>query len=377
MVVNVKPLKLVILAIFVATTSAAGPVQSDSIKVVELTYPPGSSAISISRWAIEAWAEKKEGLPTSFTACTSVFVKAFVAGWSYIVDLFRLEDEDKADWVVLQMVADYNVTRLKLMIGPNDGKVEVAAGKVLPMYFPKTWVRACFSLDLDDGLVRIAANGQMLENTVYPNIKKLRTKRPSQFTIRVGKGQQGGQHSKWTDINMFSKPLESEAMLAITTSGNEACGKLGDFLKWTDIVWSLSEIWARGYDWKLAINASKFVDLAQEDGPCWRKAGIQVYPFRKDHHHSDCMSHCGKIGGGRVPSVVRFSQWQALQQEIESLTPRPRSLQWLWLAATVGYDGPHLDMVQYNYILVLHLLGSSSKTTFKITLCVGKPNSCP
>ena len=94
---NVKPLELVILAIFVATTCAAGPVQSDSIKVVELTYPPGSSAISISRWAIEAWAEKKEGLPTSFTACTSVFVKAFVAGWSYIIDLFRLEDEDKAE----------------------------------------------------------------------------------------------------------------------------------------------------------------------------------------------------------------------------------------------------------------------------------------
>ena len=342
-----RSLGLVILALFparCAASAAATSYQPELIKVVELTYPPGSSDIWISRWAIEAWMEKNESLPTSLSICTSIYVKAFVADWSTFIDLFKLEDEDGVDWAVLRMGADYKETKLRAIIGQEEELVEVAPAKSLPIYFPQSWIRACISFDLESGVVRIAANGELLEDNSYPDLKKLKTKRPTKFTIRLGKGQFGGQHSKWTDLNMFSKLLEPETMLAMTTSGNEACGTSGDFLKWAETQWSLSTKWANGYDWKLVINASKIVDLAFEEGPCWRKAGIQVYRFWKVHHHLDCIRHCQKIRGGRVPSVVSFSQWEALQLEIESVTPHHRKFNWLWLAATEGYDGPSFDM---------------------------------
>ena len=328
----------------VRCTAAGSSYQPKLIKVVELTYPPGSSDIPIKRWAIEAWMEKNERLPTSLSVCTSVFVKAFVADWSTFIDLFKLEDDDGVDWAVLRLGADYKMTKLKAIIGQKDELVEVAPNKSLPIYFPQSWIRACISLDLENGVARIAGNGEMLEDASYPDLKKLKTKRPAKFTIRVGKGKQGGQHSKWTDLNMFSKALEPENMLAMTTSGNDACGTPGDFLNWADTQWSHSTKWATGYDWRLVINASKVVDLAFEEGPCWRKAGIQVYRLWKVHHHTDCIRHCQKISGGRLPSVVSSSQWEALQLEIESVTPHHRRLNWLWLAATEGYDGPSFDM---------------------------------
>ena len=335
----------VVLALF---TPAAGSYQTEVIKVVELTYPPGSSDIPISRWTIEAWLEKNKSLPTSLSVCTSVFVKAFVADWSTFIDLFRLEDEHGVDWAVLRMSADYKMTKLKVRIGPKDEVVEVAPTKSLPIYFPQSWIRACISLDLENGVARIAANGEMLEDVSYPDLMKLKTKRPGKFTIRVGKGWFGGQHAKWTDLNMFSKPLEPQTMLAMTSSGNDACGTSGDFLKWADTQWSHSTKWATGYDWNLVINASKVVDLAFEEGPCWRKAGIHVYAFWKVHHHSDCIRHCRKIGGGRVPSVVSSSQWEDFQLEIESVTPNHQRFNTLWLAATQGYDGPSFDMGHKN-----------------------------
>ena len=344
-----RSLGLVILTLFPAKCAAAAKsYQPELIKVVELTYPPGSSDIWISRWAIEAWMEKNESLPTSLSVCTSVFVKAFVADWSTFIDLFKLEDEDGVDWAVLRMGADYKETKLKAIIGQEDELVEVAPSKSLPIYFPQSWIRACISFDLESGVVRIAANGELLEDGSYPDLKKLKTKRPTKFTIRLGKGQFGGQHSKWTDLNMFSKPLEAETMLAMTTSGNDACGTSGDFFNWAETQWSLSTKWANGYDWKLVINASKVVDLPFEEGPCWREAGIHVYRFWKVHHHLDCIRHCQKIRAGRVPPVVSFSQWEALQLEIESVTAHHRKFNWLWLAATEGYDGPSFDMGHTN-----------------------------
>ena len=348
-----RSLAFLVLALLTATRCIAGSYQPKFIKVLELSYPPGSQDIPIQRWAIEAWLEKNESLPTSLSVCVSVFVKAFVANWSTFIDLFKLQDENGVDWAVLRMGADYKMTQLKVIIGPKDELVEVVPTKSLPIFFPQSWIRACVSLDLENGFARIAADGEMLENASYPDLKKLKTKRPGKFTIRVGEGLFGGQHSKWTDLNMFSKPLEPEAMMAMTSSGNEACGTSGDFLKWADTQWSHSREWATGYDWKLTINASKVVDLLYEEGPCWRKAGIQVYAFRKVHNHLDCIRHCQKIRAGRVPSVVSFSQWKSLQLEIESLTPDHRRLKTLWLAATQGYNGPSFDMGHNNAFLFI------------------------
>ena len=137
----------------------------------------------------------EEGEPSHLPlGLASVFVKSFVADWSTFVDLFRLEDEDGEDWIVLRMGADYQMTKLKVKIGPKDELVEVSPAKSLPISFPQSWIRACISLDLEDGVARIAANGEMLEDSSYPELKKLKTKRPGKFTIRVGKGFFGGQH---------------------------------------------------------------------------------------------------------------------------------------------------------------------------------------
>ena len=324
-----------------------GCFQSELIKVLEFTYPPGSTDMPIREWATEAWLEHTNTLPTSLSVCTAVFLKSWVADWNTDLTLFKLEDTSGNTWALLWMYAGEKTTTMAATIGQDSEEVKVAPTESLPMYFPQSWMRVCMSLDMEKGIARIVANGKVLVNAPYPDLTKLKGKGPSKFTIRLGKGD-GGINSKWTDLNMFTKPLDPDDMVAMTTSGDEKCGNPGDFLKWADMQWSLSTRWAKPGQWGdyvLVINASKYIDLQFEDGPCWRETKIHVYQIDNIHQHSYCMRHCQKIDNGRVPSLVSLAQWEAFKVEIEAVSPHTCAHCHLWMSATEGDDGTSIDII--------------------------------
>ena len=69
----------------------------------------------------------------------------------------------------------------------------------------------------------------------------------------------------------------------------------------------LSGAWS---DWVLVINASKVVEVEWLDGPCYRESKIRIYQLNSQHHYTDCMNHCKKIGNGRSPSVRTQEDWR-------------------------------------------------------------------
>ena len=142
---------------------------------------------------------------------------------------------------------------------------------------------------------------------------------------------------------MFTEPLESKDMVAMTTSGDERCGTPGDFLKWADMQWTLSTRWARPGQWGdyvLVINASKYVDMQFEEGPCWRESKIHVYPMKEVNYHRECMEHCPKVGAGRSPPVRTLQEWLTLSREVQAVTQDMAQLPMkMWLAATEGNLG--------------------------------------
>ena len=110
--------------------------------------------------------------------------------------------------------------------------------------------------------------------------------------------------------------------------------------------WTLSTRWARPGQWGdyvLVINASKYIDMQFEEGPCWRQTNIHVYQIDNIHQHSYCMRHCQKIDNGRVPSVVSLAQWEAFKVEIEAVSPHTCSHCHLWMSATHLAPGPHTN----------------------------------
>ena len=282
---------ILIAALLTLITKSSGELYNKTkIKVLEFTYPPGSTDMPIANWETQA-SLTKDHFPDSINICTSVYIKSMVADWSSNINLFKIEDPDKdfEQWLRLQMRSETDLTLFWIWIGPKGHKSSVACKESMPIFFPKFWTRVCMSVNLEDGAVRVVANGRVLENRTHPEIKKLQDKKPSRFTIRLGK-QDNGIHSKWTDLNMFKSPPDAEKMVAMTTSGSTECGTPGDFLKWEDTEWMLkgrkgTKEWGSESedlrdcceDFILMIDSAKVTESAFEDGPCWRQSEIMVY----------------------------------------------------------------------------------------------------
>ena len=347
-----KPFAILVLLASAITTCNGELYNNTKIKVLEFTYPPGSTDMPIAQWETQANLTKNN-LPNSINMCTSVYIKSIVADWNSDIRLFTIEDpaKDYERWLNLEMKSEPELTSFMLWIGPKGEQVKVVPKETMPIFFPKHWTRVCMSIDLDKSTVKVAVNGKMLEDGSHPDIKALKSKKPSKFTIRLGK-QDNGIHSKWTDLNMFKNPLDAKKMVAMTTSGTKECGTPGDFLKWEDTDWTLkgrknttewgSSAWK---DYVLLIDSAKVTENAFEDGPCWRKSNIIVYQFGDIHDHSYCMRLCAKISGGRSPSVVTEAQWKAFISDVEAVGPATMAHCHLWQSATEGdVDGKPLSI---------------------------------
>ena len=309
-----------------------------AIKVLEFTYPPGSQDIPIVNWATSATLEKA-ALPPSLVICSSVFVKSWVADSNSFVYFWKLYNEEGNNWAYLYMTTGTTKSYLRAWIGEkglggNEAKMD--ATETLPPFFPQRWVRACASLDSVNGTARIVADGKVLEDTAFPQLKDTR---PPKFSIKQGTG--AAIHAKFADLNVFSAPLSLEQMVKMTTSGAKECGSPGDYLSWANTARTLSNKWANSQwaEWVLTINASEVVEVDVEEGPCWRKSRLHVYQINNMDTHSNCMEHCRKIAGGRSPTVTTLQDWEALILEIEAITLHDELQGNLCLSATEGDQG--------------------------------------
>ena len=77
-------------------------VEATKVKLLEFTYPEGSSLIPIAHWETKATLEATD-LPESLTICTAIFLKSWVDYWTYVY-LFSLKDEDDNTWAYMYLV---------------------------------------------------------------------------------------------------------------------------------------------------------------------------------------------------------------------------------------------------------------------------------
>ena len=324
-------------------------------KVLEFTYPPGSHHIPRREWATRATLNMTD-LPSSFSICSSVFVKSWVlTATDCYVKFFAILTEDGKSWSYLRVGPDLSGTGrvFKLFHGRSQDRVRIVTNATPPNFFPRSWVRACVTFDAAAGAVRIVADGQVVADASHLKLMSLAETMPRNLTLKVGDGS--SINSLYSDLNVFSEPLSLEKMAAITSPGGTECGSRGDILNWDEAKWTLSDKWAgdQWADWVLVVNASKVEEIEWIRGPCWRPSRIKVYPMSTFHDHSNCMKHCGKIGHGRSPSLVTQEDWRWLAKELEPITKKiyslnaPNTLQdlLLWLAATEGNSGEALSIV--------------------------------
>ena len=169
---------LIAVQLIIFTKSNGEFFNKTKIKVLEFTYPPGSTDMPIAKWETQANLTK-DNLPNSINMCTSVYVKSMVADWTQHINLFKIEDPDKdfEQWLVLRMLPDTDVTSFEITIGRKNEEVKVSCKGNMPIFFPKFWTRVCMSIDLEIGFIRVVVNGRILENQTHTDIKALRRRK--------------------------------------------------------------------------------------------------------------------------------------------------------------------------------------------------------
>ena len=116
---------ILIAALLTLITKSSGELYNKTkIKVLEFTYPPGSTDMPIANWETQA-SLTKDHFPDSINICTSVYIKSMVADWSSNINLFKIEDPDKdfEQWLLLEMRSETDLTSFRIWIGPKGHKL--------------------------------------------------------------------------------------------------------------------------------------------------------------------------------------------------------------------------------------------------------------
>ena len=140
-------------------------------KVLEFTYPPGSHHIPRTEWATRATL-KLTDLPSSFSICSSVFVKSWVlTATDCNVKFFQILTEDGNRWSFFRVGPDLSGTGRVFMLfhGRSQDRVRIVTNATPPKFFPRSWVRACVTFDAAAGAVRIVADGQVVADASHPS----------------------------------------------------------------------------------------------------------------------------------------------------------------------------------------------------------------
>ena len=256
-------------------------------------------------------------LPESFTICAAVMVEAWTTDFSS-VNMFILMDAEGSMWGYVQLGAAYVNTKYQVQLGPLFNIFAIEA-----KFFPLQWSNVCLTVDSPASKVTLVADGRVLGEEEYKreedeyklsNVSLVLGHNPKYLWEPTG---------RIAELNIFSSPLSKERMIAQTEAGGEKCGAPGDLVNWEEAEWTLH-------------SQAKVIEMDREwEGPCRRESKIQYYTadFK---HQEDCMRHCPKISGGRVPPVTTREEWENLIREFTFLTPDISSWIYFWLSATEG-----------------------------------------
>ena len=269
----------------------------------------------------------KPDMPKDFTICAAYMVEAWTTDFGS-AELFTLNNRDGDPWANVMMNFGGANTEFHVYIG----RVSVAAYND-HVVFPLTWTRVCVSLDTVTGSVRIVVNGEVLEEVLEDNVLQEvleeDTGRPDNLDMVLGYSSRSEFTGMVSQLNMFSSPLSTARMVALTSAGGEECGGPGDFVNWEE------------EDWQLMSQAR--MEMVEElQGPCRRESEVTVYTAdftyhsaaTKPHKQSGCMEHCQKLGKGRSPPVRTLEEWDWLRKEVRAVTPDISVLGKIWVAIT-------------------------------------------
>ena len=257
----------------------------------------------------------KPDMPQDFTICASYMVMAWKDFTSAFI--FELRAEDGEGWAHLSMSALYKYTQFAVKLGKISFSVK--SDNIL---FPLTWIHMCVSLETVSGSVSLIVDGSLLKKEVHRENRDDDEGRPANLDIVLG--YRSYDSSEYTgmlsQLNIFSSPLSTARMVAMSTAGVGECGAPGDYVNWEEEDWTLSSMARREM-------------VGELEGPCRRESKVTVYSADFELQ-KDCMDHCQKVGQGRSPPVGTLEEWDWLRKEVQAVTPDISVLPYLWLAAT-------------------------------------------
>ena len=263
----------------------------------------------------------KPGMTPDFTVCGAFRTEAWNTIFQSIL-FFQWKGANGEDWgsIVLVALGTGEGTLYDIEFG-NVKKTDLITKKV---YFPFAWVRICSSLDTMTGNLVLVVDGQvLLEERHLEQVLEEDENRPTNLSMLVGFEQDGytaeftGQYS---NLNIFSSPLSTAKMVAMTQAGSPECGAPGDYLSWEE------------GDWQLHSQA-KIAMLEEQDGPCKKLSSLHIYTGAFDYQ-IDCMEHCQKLGKGRSPPLRTGKELETLRTEIRAITNDTHKLPFMWLSLT-------------------------------------------
>ena len=273
--------------------------------------------------------------PDSFTICSAFMVDSWSTGFTEAA-IFSILDDEGGQWVYVDLYAARNQTEYHFGIEFDPSTAQTTA-----VFFPLQWTRVCLSLDSVSNKMTLVVNGQLLGEREYDQYDV--EGRPDNLRLLVGSdclpsGLRCYEIDEYTgrvsDINVFNSALSVERMVGLTTAGGKECGAAGDLVSWEEAEWTLH-------------SQAEIIKMAKSlEDPCRRESTVQVFAAHFERN-TDCMHHCPKIAGGRVPPVNTGDELESLFSEVQLIGHDRSFLASMWLSATEGDKEGNLEILDH------------------------------
>ena len=159
---------------------------------------------------------EKEDLPNAFTICSAFSVDAWTTEFSQSA-MFALLTKEGHYWSFFELYASDKHTEYWAKVGEVMLNV-----KDNSKFFPLTWSRACFALDLQLNKMWVVVNGKMLGEQNFEGNEV--AGKPEDLNILIGFDDEECENTgKATNLNVFSSVLSVGRMEKITEAGAEEC----------------------------------------------------------------------------------------------------------------------------------------------------------
>ena len=265
-------------------------------------------------------------MPNDFTICSAYKIEAWTTPFTTVI-LYVLTAQPVVAYSSAYVTINAGDTFTEFRVSIGNVHNDVRSDEVL---FPLTWTRLCLSLDRMTGKIRLVVNGEVVIDKDHKEALDEDDWRPADLDLVLGYRWDGIELTGTiSQLNIFSSPLPTARMVALTSAGGEECGAPGDYVSWEE------------EDWKLTSQA-RMEMVGELEGPCRRESEVTVYTAHFEYHGvatnpgkvSGCMEHCEKLGQGRSPPVRTLEEWHWLRKEVQAVTPDIKVLGNIWVAAT-------------------------------------------